>query len=114
MAEEQASPQQVALFLVKQGVSVKARCCKAGICKSLSIRSCRLVCFAVVCVTLTSRLLSLPTPFLQGCVIEDSLLMGADYYEQYEECEAFTVRLRAHMCGVFGRVPLCPADKGEE
>lgn len=51
---------------------------------------------------------------LQGCVIEDSLLMGADYYEQYEECEAFTVRLRAHMCGVFGRVPLCPADKGEE
>jgi glucose-1-phosphate adenylyltransferase len=25
---------------------------------------------------------------LQGCVIEDSLLMGADYYEQYEECEA--------------------------
>lgn len=27
----------------------------------------------------------------QGCVIEDSLLMGADYYEQYEECEAFTV-----------------------
>ena len=30
-------------------------------------------------------------PGLQGCVIEDSLLMGADYYEQYEECEAFTV-----------------------
>ncbi|PRW60444.1 ADP-glucose pyrophosphorylase small subunit isoform A [Chlorella sorokiniana] len=26
----------------------------------------------------------------EGCVIEDSLLMGADYYEQYEECEAFT------------------------
>ncbi|EFN59695.1 hypothetical protein CHLNCDRAFT_56519 [Chlorella variabilis] len=25
----------------------------------------------------------------EGCVIEDSLLMGADYYEQYEECEAF-------------------------
>ena len=23
-----------------------------------------------------------------GCVIEDSLLMGADYYEQYDECEA--------------------------
>ena len=22
-------------------------------------------------------------------MIEDSLLMGADYYEQYEECEAF-------------------------
>lgn len=25
----------------------------------------------------------------EGCVIEDSMLMGADYYEQYEECEAF-------------------------
>lgn len=39
---------------------------------------------------LTVRLLAAPVP--QGCVIEDSLLMGADYYEQYEECEAFTVR----------------------
>lgn len=38
---------------------------------------------------LTVRLLTVPEP--QGCVIEDSLLMGADYYEQYEECEAFTV-----------------------
>ncbi|PSC75177.1 ADP-glucose pyrophosphorylase small subunit isoform A [Micractinium conductrix] len=25
----------------------------------------------------------------EGCVIEDSLLMGADFYEQYDECEAF-------------------------
>jgi len=26
----------------------------------------------------------------EGCVIEDTMLMGADYYEQYEECEAFS------------------------
>ena len=26
----------------------------------------------------------------EDCVIEDSLLMGADYYEQYDECEVFT------------------------
>lgn len=27
----------------------------------------------------------------QGCIIEDSMLMGADFYEQYDECEAFAV-----------------------
>jgi glucose-1-phosphate adenylyltransferase len=26
----------------------------------------------------------------EGCIIEDSLLMGADYYEQYDECEIYT------------------------
>ena len=40
----------------------------------------------------TSTLLAPPPSPCQGCVIEDSMLMGADFYEQYEECEAFSVR----------------------
>lgn len=37
---------------------------------------------------ITHSVVGLRSIIREGCVIEDSLLMGADYYEQYEECEA--------------------------
>jgi glucose-1-phosphate adenylyltransferase len=38
---------------------------------------------------ITHSVVGLRSIIREGCVIEDSLLMGADYYEQYEECEAY-------------------------
>ncbi len=30
-----------------------------------------------------------PVPCMQDCLIEHSLLMGADFYEQFDECEIY-------------------------
>jgi len=38
--------------------------------------------------TVTNSVIGLRSLIHAGCTIEDSLLMGADYYEQYDECEA--------------------------
>jgi len=38
--------------------------------------------------TLTNSMIGLRSNIQDGCVIEDTMIMGADYYETYTECEA--------------------------
>lgn len=38
---------------------------------------------------ITHSVIGLRSRIKQNCIIEDSLLMGADYFEQYDECEVY-------------------------